>query len=51
MAELRKANATLDRINGHFRGIRETMFTLPLCVIAAVGLSFTGVFAIKTLLF
>lgn len=51
MAELRKAHATLDRIDGHFRGIREIMFTLPLFVIIAVGLSLSAVLAVKAALF
>lgn len=51
MAELRKANATLDRIDGHFRGIREILFTLPLLVIIVVGFSLLGVFAIETIFF
>ena len=51
MAELRKANATLDRIDGHFRGIREVMFSLPLFVIFAIGLSLAAVIASKVVLF
>jgi hypothetical protein len=39
------ANATLDRIDGHFRGIREVMFTLPLFVSFAIGLSLAAVIA------
>jgi len=45
MAELCKANVTLDRIDGHFRGIREVMFTLPLFVSFAIGLSLAAVIA------
>ncbi|WP_315921293.1 hypothetical protein [Mesorhizobium sp. SP-1A] len=51
MAELRKANATLDRINGHFRGIREIMLTLPLFVSIAVGLSLSTILVVKAIFF